>query len=70
MDEIDSAGFKHFLLSQSMFPMPSSELLTSQSRLLTTLKKNALENTEGKGENADNQHFLLFPECFLFYHRE
>ena len=19
----------------------------------------------GKGENADNQHFLLFPQCFL-----
>ena len=22
------------------------------------------ENTVGKGENADNQHFLLFPQCF------
>ena len=23
-----------------------------------------LENTMGKGENAENQHFLLFPQCF------
>ena len=24
-----------------------------------------VENTVGKGENAGNQHFLLFPKCFL-----
>ena len=23
-----------------------------------------VENTEGKEENAADQHFLLFPECF------
>ena len=23
------------------------------------------ENIVGKGENADNQHFLHFPKCFL-----
>ena len=23
------------------------------------------ENIMGKGENAGNQHFLLFPKCFL-----
>ena len=33
------------------------------------LKKD-LENTVGKGENAGNQHFLLFPQCFLLYQRE
>ena len=27
----------------------------------------ALENIVGKGENADNQHFLLFTQCFLPY---
>ena len=32
---------------------------------LTTLKKKALENIVGKGVNAGNQHFLLFPQCFL-----
>ena len=30
-----------------------------------TLKKNPFENIVGKGENAGNQHFLLFPQCFL-----
>ena len=29
------------------------------------LRKKALENTLGKGENDVNQHFLLFPQCFL-----
>ena len=43
------------------------ELFTRQSQLLTTLRKKALENTEGKGENAGNQHFFLFPQCFLPY---
>ena len=42
----------------------------TQSRLLITLKKKALENTVGKGENAGNQYFLLFPQSFLLYQRE
>ena len=25
------------------------------------------KNNEGKGENAGNQHFLLFPQCFLSF---
>ena len=25
---------------------------------------NRVENIVGKGENAGNQHFLLFPQCF------
>ena len=44
-----------------LFPEMFSSLFTTQSRLLTTLKKRALENTVGKGENAGEQHFLLFP---------
>ena len=32
--------------------------------------KEALENIVGKGENAGNQHFLLFPQCFLLYKRQ
>ena len=35
-----------------------------------TLKKKDMENTVGKGENAGNQHFLLFPQCFLLYQVE
>ena len=45
------------------------QIFTTQSQLLMTLKKKALENAAGKGENADNQHFLLFPQCFLLYER-
>ena len=39
--------------------------LTTQSRLLTTLRRKPFENIVGKGENAGNLHFLLFPHCFL-----
>ena len=28
-------------------------------------EKETFENIVGKGENAGNQHFLLFPQCFL-----
>ena len=42
-------------------------LLTTQSQLLMTLGKNPFENIVGKGENAGNQHFLLFPQCFQRY---
>ena len=30
-----------------------------------TLGKKPFENIVGKGENAGNQHFLLFPQCFI-----
>ena len=33
-------------------------------------KEESFGNTVGKGENAGNQHFLLFPRCFLLYQRE
>ena len=29
-----------------------------------TLRKKPFENSEGKRENAGNQHFLLSPQCF------
>ena len=37
----------------------------TQFRLLMTVRKKPLENIVGKVENAGNQHFLLFPRCFL-----
>ena len=40
-------------------------LFTTQSQFLMTLRKKSFENIVGKAENADNQHFLLFPQCFL-----
>ena len=30
-------------------------------------QKKPLENIEGKGENAANQHFLLFPQSFRLW---
>ena len=29
--------------------------------------KRAFENIVGRGENAGNRHFLLFPQCFLLF---
>ena len=37
----------------------------TQSRLLTAFKKKHFEIIEGRGENAGNQRFLLFPQCFI-----
>ena len=32
-----------------------------------TLKQRAFGHIVGKGENAGNQHFLLFPQFFLLF---
>ena len=32
-----------------------------------TMGKKPLENIVGKGKKAGNQHFLLFPQCFLAF---
>ena len=34
-----------------------------------TLKRKNSESIVRKGENAGNQHFLLFPQCFLPYQK-
>ena len=39
--------------------------VTAQSLPFTTLRKLPYKNIVGKGENAGNQHSLLFPQCFL-----
>ena len=43
---------------------------TALNPLSNNPKKEAFENIMGKGENAGNQHFLLFPQCFLSYQRQ
>ena len=40
---------------------------TMQSPPLRTLREQTFENIMEKGENAGNQHFLLFPQCFLSF---
>ena len=42
----------------------------AQFKNLTTLKTKAFETLKEKGENAGNQHFLLFPQYFPLYQRE
>ena len=37
----------------------------TQVRVLMTMKNMTSKNIVEKGENAGNQHFLLFPPCFL-----
>ena len=44
----------------------SLELVILYQSILWTLKKPS-ENIVLKEENAGNQHFLLFPLCFLLY---
>ena len=46
------------------------QLFTTQSRLSMILRKKPFENIVGKGENAGNQHFLLFPQCFLHFTKQ
>ena len=57
------------MLSVNAFNLDQSKILSFgkgltlfQSQLSTTLEKKPFENIVGKGENAGNQHFLLFPQ--------
>ena len=47
--------------------MMLNPLPPTQSRLLAPVKKKPFENIVRKGGNAGNQHFLLFPQCFLLF---
>ena len=42
----------------------------TQSLLLTTLYMDPFENNVGNREYAGNQHFLLFPQCFLSFPKQ
>ena len=42
-----------------------TNLFSTQSQLSMTLTERPIENIVGKGENADDQHFLHFVQCFL-----
>ena len=69
------AGFQHFLLFLTMFPKAfyprvvksldcvakSFNPLPLNPDFQRPQGKKAFENIVGKGENAGNQHFLLFP---------
>ena len=62
------------LYHESFYPFPNAKILDETKLKAYTDKKfhvakmtislSGVENTMGKGENAVNQHFLLFPQCF------
>ena len=64
------------IFSKGFFPRPVKRChcvgmgysFTTQFRLLITPSKKSFENILGKGENAGNQDFLLFSQCFQPYH--
>ena len=47
-------------MSQNLFLTLSNTVPTFK-----TIRRKAFENVVGKEENAGNQNFLLFPQCFL-----
>ena len=57
---------KNTLSNFSFFPsvFKRLEMQTRKNKRLGGKGLNRPENTCGKGENAGNQHFLLFPRCF------
>ena len=81
MGKGENAGHQHFLLFPHFFQRPliqgyfkslwcGKELILHNTILCyNNLSKNPFQNIVGKGENAGNQHFLLFPQCFLPYQR-
>ena len=62
MGKGENTGNQHFLLFLKCFQsIPKKNFFfnsTTQSRLLTTLRKKTFENFVGKRENAGNQHCL------------
>ena len=73
----ENAGNQHFFLfPQCFLPICNTKKkylvkpFTTLSRLSMTLKEEAFENIFGKGENVGNQHFLLFPKCFVPFQKQ
>ena len=66
-EEILPTGVFTFMFSPVSLEIP--HLLFTKQSLVLTFKTKPFENIVGKGENAGNQHFLLFSQCFLSYQR-
>ena len=57
---------KLFQLFSLYFTLITGELtLCHTTATFNNPEKKGFENILGKGEIAGNQHFLLFPQCFL-----
>ena len=62
--------FKSCQLHNEKRPLNFSETIPGFHCPESKKRKKNSENIVGKGENAGNQHFLLFPQCFLAYQRK
>ena len=63
----------NFSFSQSVFERLVLQILKNQGLFgkgLMTTKKKPIENIVGKAQNAVNQHFALFQQCFQPYERK
>ena len=60
-------SYKNIMLSGVKLSklLPKAQPFTTQSLLLATLEKKHFENIMRKWENAGNQHFPVFPQCFV-----
>ena len=57
------------IFNNVFYPMKTDKTKSPFEQLKTTLGKKPLENIVEKGENAGNQHFLHFQQCFLPYQK-
>ena len=63
-----SHGFDDSCIGKATVPW--EDHLTLYHTIPTFNDKRPFENIAGKGENAGNQRFLLFPQCFQHYQRQ
>ena len=56
---------KEFLPNKNRLALPHLIWDTAKSQVLRTLKEKAFQFIVGIRETADNQDFLIFPQCFL-----
>ena len=67
------SGYKYICCNYTPISIFFAYLIQIPSTLYHTIptfnnpQRKALENIVEKGENAGNQHFLLFPQCFLSF---
>ena len=56
-----------FSFSHSVFKRLVQQTCKIQGLFGKGLRKKPFENNVGKGQNAGNQHFLLFQQCFQYF---
>ena len=62
-------GFEAAVCTCCDLPLSFDTQFTKQTLFFTTHGKKTLGNIVGKGGNAGNQHFLLFPQSCMPYYK-